>query len=144
MLNEALRDDQWERIKGFLPGTKGHVGRRGFNTRLFVDALLWFVRSGARWKDLPERFGKVQTVKTRYYKWVASGVFDRLFSALTEDADGEWHIPDSTIVRAHQHAAGARHKRGARMPRAWAVRAGAFPQRSMLASTGSAIPPPLS
>lgn len=132
MQNETLRDDQWERIKGLLPGMKGHVGRRAqTNTRLFVDALLWLVRSGGRWRDMPAQFGRLQTIKTRYYRWVESGVFDRLFAELSKDADTEWHIPDSTIVRAHQHAAGARHKKGARMPRALAEAVAGSPPKSI-------------
>jgi len=131
MSNEGLRDDQWDRIRHKLPGTKGHVGRRAqTSTRLFVEALLWFIRSGARWRDLPERFGKVQTVKTRYYRWVKNGAFDRILKDLVQDADTEWHIPDSTVVRAHAHAAGAPKKRGARTPRALAARAAGFPAKS--------------
>lgn len=142
MMNEGLRDDQWERIRHKLPGTKGHVGRRAStSTRLFVEAVLWLVRSGGRWRDLPERFGKVQTVKTRYYRWVENGVFDRLFSDLSRDADTEWHIPDSTVVRAHGCAAGARRKKGGRMPRALAGPEAVSPAKSTPPSTAWEIQP---
>jgi transposase len=76
---------------------------------------------GARWRDLPERFGKADTIKHRYYDWIERGVFLSLFQALSEDADFDWLMIDSTIVRAHQHAAGARRKKGGLMPRASAA-----------------------
>ena len=121
MTCDALRDDQWERIKHFVPG--GRKGKRGPRTdnRLFLDALLWMARSGGRWRDLPERFGAYQSVKRRYYRWIAMGVLDGMLMVLAREADLEWLMIDSTIVRAHQHAAGARKQKGGRMPRAWAA-----------------------
>jgi transposase len=117
---DALRDDQWERIQGFVPGgTKGRRGPRS-NNRRFLNALLWMARSGGRWRDLPERFGKHEAVKRRYYRWIGMGVLDGMLEVLAREADLEWLMIDSTIVRAHQHAAGARKEKGGRMPRAWA------------------------
>ena len=78
-------------------------------------------RSGGRWRDLPERLGDFQTVKRRYYRWIAMGVLDRILVALAREADFEWLMIDSTIVRAHQHAAGARKVKGGRMPKALAA-----------------------
>jgi transposase len=78
-------------------------------------------RSGARWRDLPERFGDYRTVKRRYYDWIERGVFTCLFNALSEDGDFEWLCVDATIIRAHQHAAGAARKKGGLMPRALAA-----------------------
>jgi transposase len=116
---DALREDQWERIKGFVPGgTKGERGPRTDNRR-FLDALLWMARSGGRWRDLPERLGNYQSVKRRYYRWIEMGVLDDILAVLSREADLEWLMIDSTIVRAHQHAAGARTEKGGRMPRAW-------------------------
>lgn len=117
---DALRDDQWERIKGFVPG--GRKGKRGPRTdnRKFLDALLWMARSGGRWRDLPERLGDYRSVKRRYYRWIEMGVLDDMLETLAREADLEWLMIDSTIVRAHQHAAGARKVKGGRMPRAWA------------------------
>ena len=122
---DALRDDQWERLKEFVPG--GRKGKRGPRTdnRRFVNALLWMARSGARWRDLPEQLGDYQTVKRRYYRWIEMGVLDAVLTALAREADLEWLMIDSTIVRAHQHAAGARRQKGGRMPRALAALAGA-------------------
>jgi transposase len=117
MTCDSLRDDQWERLKEFVPG--GRKGKRGprTNNRLFLDALLWMARSGGRWRDLPERFGDHQSVKRRYYRWIEMGVLDRILAALAREADLEWLMIDTTIVRAHQHAAGARKVKGGRMPR---------------------------
>jgi transposase len=115
---EVLRDDQWERLKPFVPG--GLKGKRGprSDARRFFDAILWLARSGARWRDLPEdRFGPYQTVKRRYYRWIEQGVFDRIFQAVAADPDMEWLAIDATVIRAHAQAAGGRRKRGDRKPR---------------------------
>jgi transposase len=117
---DGLRDDQWERIKAFVPGgTKGRRGPRTDN-RKFLNALLWMARSGGRWRDLPERLGDYQTVKRRYYRWIAMGVLDDMLAVLAREADLEWLMIDTTVVRAHSQAAGARKEKGGRMPRVWA------------------------
>jgi transposase len=116
---DALRDDQWERIKECVPGgTKGKRGPRT-NNRLFLDELLWMARSGGRWRDLPERLGDYRSVKRRYYRWIEMGVLDEMLAMLAREADLEWLMIDSTIVRAHQHAAGTRTVKGGQMHRAW-------------------------
>jgi transposase len=104
----ALRDDQWERIKDFLPGREGHVGGTAKDNRLFVDAVLYRYRAGIPWRDLPEHFGDFRVVHTRFSRWSRSGVWERVFQELAADADDEYHMIDSTIVRAHQHSAGAK------------------------------------
>jgi transposase len=116
---DALTDEQWARLAPLMPG--GCKGKRGprTNNRLFLDALIWMTRSGGRWKDLPERFGKVGTVKRRYYDWMARGVLAEILAALAQEADLEWICVDATIVRAHSQAAGASREKGALMPRAW-------------------------
>jgi transposase len=118
---DALRDDQWGRLQAFVPG--GRKGKRGPRTdnRRFLNALLWMARSGGRWRDLPRRFGKHESVKRRYYRWIEMGVLDAILAALAREADLEWLMIDSTIVRAHQQAAGARRQKGGRMPRALAA-----------------------
>src|SRR5271154_480387 len=115
---DALWDDQWERLKEFVPG--GRKGKRGPRTdnRRFLNALLWMARSGGRWRDLPERLGDYETAKRRYYRWLEMGVLDHILAALAREADLEWLMIDSTIVQAHQQAAGARRQKGGRMPRA--------------------------
>ena len=120
MTCDRLRDDQWDRLKGLMPGgTKGRRGPRTDN-RLFVDALLFMARFGGRWRDLPSEYGHYQSVKRRYYRWIEMGVLDDILTAVAQEADLEWLMIDSTIVRAHQHAAGARKDKGGRMPRVWA------------------------
>jgi transposase len=106
-----------ERVRAW--GAERQTGPRSDNRR-FLNALLWMARSGARWRDLPEQFGGFETVKRRYYRWIEMGVLDGILAALTREADLEWLMIDSTIVRAHQHAAGARRQKGGRMPRALA------------------------
>ena len=104
----ALRDDQWERIKDLLPGRVGHVGVTARDNRLFVDAVLYRYRAGIPWRDLPARFGDFRVVHLRHSRWSKSGVWERLFQALAQYADNEYAMIDATIVRAHQHSAGAK------------------------------------
>ena len=119
----GLRDDQWDRIEDFLPGRDGHVGVAAKDNRLFVEAVLYRYRAGIPWRDLPERFGPWKAVHTRFSRWAESGVWERLFKALAADADNEYAMIDSTIVRAHQHSAGAQKKR-AKTKRSGAAKAG--------------------
>jgi transposase len=109
----GLRNDQWERIKDVLPGREGHVGGTAQDNRLFVEAVLYRFRTGCPWRDLPERFGHWKSVHQRFGRWAKSGVFDRIFKLLASDHDNEYMMIDATIVRAHQHSAGARKKNGA-------------------------------
>ena len=110
MHRHALRDDQWLKIKDFLPGREGHVGGTAANNRLFVDAVIFRYRTGVSWRDLPDRFGRGVAVHRRYRRWCESGVFSRVFAELAIDADAEYVSLDSTSVRAHQHSAGAQKK----------------------------------
>jgi len=112
----ALRDDQWERIKDLLPGRKGHVGVTAKDNRLFVEAVLYRYRAGIPWRDLPERFGDFRVVHLRHSRWSKTGVWERVFKALAQDADNEYVMIDSTIVRAHQHSAGAKGGRRTSKP----------------------------
>ena len=104
-----LSDEQWQRVEGLLPGQVGSPGRSGDNNRLFLDAVLWIVRTGAPWRDLPERFGDWNSVFQRFNRWAKKGVWQQVFDAL-QDPDLEWLMLDATIIRAHVHAAGARKK----------------------------------
>ena len=104
----AFRDDQWERIKDSLPGRQGHVGRTARDNWLFVEAVLYRYRAGIVWRDLPERFGDFRVVHLRQSRWSRTGVWQRIFEALPQDADNEYCMIDSTIVKAHQHSAGAK------------------------------------
>jgi transposase len=104
----ALRDDQWERIKDLLPGRKETVGVTAKDNRLFVEAVLYRYRAGIPWRDLPKEFGDFRVVHTRFSRWSKRGVWQQVFDALAEEADTEYAMIDSTIVRAHQHSAGAK------------------------------------
>jgi len=108
MARRELRDDQWERIAPLLPGKATDRGVTAKDNRLFVDAVLWIARSGSHWRDLPEVFGNWNSVFTRYNRWSKNGVWERIFLALSGDPDFEYVLMDSTIVRAHQHSAGAK------------------------------------
>ena len=110
MRRYALRDDQWDRIKDLLPGREGYVGVTAKDNRLFVEAVLYRYRAGIPWRDLPERFGDPETIHTRFTRWAKSGVWEKVFNHLSDDADNEYAMIDSTIVRVHQHSAGARKK----------------------------------
>ena len=108
MDRDLLSDAQWERIAPLLPGKDGDPGRSGRDNRLFVEAVLWLVRAGAPWRDLPPRFGKWETVWKRFRRWAEKGVFERMFEALSGDPDFEYALIDGTIVKVHRHGTGAR------------------------------------
>lgn len=110
MRRYGMRDDQWERIKELLPGRDGHVGVTAKDNRLFIEAVIWKYRTGAPWRDLPERLGDWKNVHRRFSRWAKSGVWERIFKALADDPDTEYAMLDATIVRAHQHSAGALKK----------------------------------
>lgn len=112
MRRHALRDDQWERIKELLPGRPETVGVTAKDNRLFVNAVLYRYRTGIPWRDLPERFGSWKLVYNRYNRWSKTGVWEQVFKLLASDPDNEYAMIDSTIVRAHQHSAGAKKKSG--------------------------------
>ena len=110
MSRYALRDDQWERIKEMLPGRKETVGVTAKDNRLFLDGVLYRYRAGIPWRDLPEVFGDFRVVHTRYSRWSKKGIWQKIFETLSGDADNEYAMIDATIVRAHQHSAGAKKK----------------------------------
>ena len=114
MRRYELTDEQWERIKGLLPAQKPQTGRPAIDHRQIVNGIIWILKSGAPWRDLPERYGKVGTVSSRFYRWVQAGVWQQVLDGLRSQADDqgavdwELHMLDATIVRAHQHSAGAK------------------------------------
>ena len=108
MDRSALSDEQWERIAPLLPGKADDPGRTAADNRLFVEAVLWIVRTGSPWRDLPERFGNWNSVARRFRRWADKGVLDRLFESLSGEPDFEYAIVDGTIVRVHQHGTGAK------------------------------------
>jgi len=109
-----LTDRQWERLEPLLPPERPRTGRPNEDHRRILNGILWIHRTGAPWRDLPERYGPVGTVSSPFYRWRAVGVWARVLAELQREADArgrlDWglHSVDSTIIRAHQHAAGAR------------------------------------
>jgi transposase len=118
-LRYELSEAQWRRLEPLLPGRLGTVGRPAEDNRRFVNGVLWVIRSGMRWADLPERYGKYKSVHKRFMRWGEAGVWDRLFEDLVADRKNPYLMLDLTIVRAHQQAATGR-KKGAKT-RLWGV-----------------------
>lgn len=118
MNRHELTNRQWERLQPLLPPQKPKTGRPGTDHRRLLNGILWLLRTGAPWRDLPERYGPWATVASRFYRWRKAGIWARLFTAVQQQADArgdlDWdiHYVDGTIIRAHQHAAGA-HKSSA-------------------------------
>ena len=113
MIRTQLDDRQWAKVATFLEGERG-AGRPPLDDRRFVEAVLWWRRTGVPWRDLPDEFGPWKTVFNRFDRWSKNGKWDRLLGAVRADVDDEWHSVDSTINRAHQHAAGGKGGRRAR------------------------------
>ena len=111
MPRKLLRDDQWERIQDLLPGKVTDAGATGKDNRLFVEAVLWIARTGSPWRDLDPALGNWHTTYTRFSRWGKKGVWQRVIKAVSDDADLEALFIDSTVVRAHRHAAGAKKKK---------------------------------
>ena len=114
----SLSDEQWEKIKDYLPGKDGDAGRSALNNRQFINAVMWIARSGAPWRDLPVEFGKWSNVHKRFTRWSKAGVWQAIFNTLAADHDTEWLMMDSTIVKIHQHGAGAA---GGKKSRQWSI-----------------------
>ena len=109
-----LTDEQWEKLEPLLPPQKPRTGRPNKDHRTIINGILWILKTGAQWEDLPERYGSPKTVSSRLYRWRKAGVWDQVLSELQRQGDtlGEvqWtiHYVDGTSVRAHQSAAGAK------------------------------------
>jgi transposase len=104
----VLTDAQWAKMEPLCLGKRGDPGRSGTDNRLFVEAVLWIVRTGSPWRDLPAAFGNWSTVYTRFRDWVAADVFQRLFDAVSDEPDMEYAMVDATIVKVHRHGQGAK------------------------------------
>lgn len=129
----AIADADWDRIKDLLPGQPGQHGGVAQDNRLFIDAILYIARTGIPWEDLPARFGKANSVWRRFDRWAKKGIWQRILEIL-RDPDLEWLILDSTVVRAHPCAAGAK-KNGTvpavRPSKRWAAPAAALAPKCM-------------
>ena len=113
-----LSEAQWRRIAPLLPGKTTDPGRTAADNRLFVNGVLWVLRSGAFWQHLPERYGKWKSVHARFTRWAKNGVWEKVFAELIKARDNKYLMLDSTLVRVHQQAAGG--KGGPRIRR-WGV-----------------------
>lgn len=103
-----LTQEQWDEIKDSLPGKKGDPGRTGENNKEFIEAVMWVAKTGAPWRDLPPEYGNWATAHKRFTRWAKNGVWQMIFNTFAVNADTEWLMIDSSIIRAHQHAAGAK------------------------------------
>ena len=107
-----VSDAEWERLRPLLPSHTAGKPRK--DDRLVVNGILWKLTTGVPWRDLPERYGPWASVYTRFRRWTVAGVWDRIFAAVQRQADAagqlDWevHFVDGTVIRAHQHAAGAK------------------------------------
>jgi transposase len=125
MHRHELNDAQWKVVAGLLPSRRGPRAKRG--DRVFVNAVLWRLKTGAPWRDIPERYGSWKTTYNRFARWAKQGRWERLFRALsTPDEVGS--LIDGSVVRAHQDAAGGK---GGSDAMVWAVLEEVFPQKSM-------------
>jgi transposase len=111
-----LSDQQWQQLQPLLPPQKPTTGRPAKDHRTIINGILWVLRTGAPWRDLPERYGPWRTVASRFYRWRKDGLWDCLLRSVQQQShiwgkvNWELHYVDGTMVRAHQHAAGARGK----------------------------------
>ncbi|SRR6266567_10641 len=141
MKRHSLTDNQWEQLAPLLPPAKPRTGRPNSDHRRILDGILWRLTTGAPWRDLPVAFGPWQTVYSRFRRWQRAGIWDRLLSALHAQADAagrfDWtlHFVDGSVIRAHQHAAGA--KKGAPIKPAAGVAAVSAPSSTFAPSAAA-------
>ena len=108
-----LTERQWKRLKSLLPAQKPETGRPSKNHRTIINGMLWILRTGAPWRDLPEHYGAWETVAGRFYRWRKSGLWQKVLQSLQQQADASGHLDwevhyvDGSVIRAHLHAAGA-------------------------------------
>lgn len=115
MSRHVLTDVQWSIIEPYCLGKKSDPGQTGGDARLFMEAVLWIVRTGAQWRELPVEFGQWNSVFKRFRRWVKADVFYRLFKALATDSDFEYTMIDGTIMKVHRSGQGAKGGRKARL-----------------------------
>jgi transposase len=114
MRTVTLTDEQWQKILPFLRTCSNiYIGQED-ECRQFVEAILWVARSGAQWRLLPDAYGNWNSIYKRFSRWSSRGVFEQFFEFCAQDRDLEYLMIDSTIIRAHPCAAGARKKVAAR------------------------------
>jgi len=137
-----LTHTHWERLQPLLPPPKPKTGRPAVDHRRLLHGILWILRTGAPWRDLPERYGPWRPVASRFSRWQKAGIWNQLLAAVQAqaDADGQinWdiHALDGTMSRAHQHAAGA--TKGPQSPKPSAVAGAVSAPKSTCGLKGAA------
>ena len=134
MASGDLTDAEWELVGPLLPPERGRPGKPARDNRTVLNGILWRALAGARWRAVPERYGKGNSVWRRFARWRDLGVFDALFAALAGSGAAEEGVQmlDSTVIRAHQHAAGAK---GGSKAKRWGARAAGSPPSCTCAAT---------
>jgi len=104
-----LSEAEWRLLKDLLPAERGRKSRPAFDNRMIVNGILWRIRTGAPWRDVPEKYGKWMTVYQRFRRWSEAGVWEAVATTLTQAmADNSHHSVDSTTVQGRVSAAGAK------------------------------------
>jgi len=102
-----ISDAVWTLIEPHTIGSKGTWGGNARDTRLFINAVFWILRTGAPWRDLPPDYGNWNTVQRRFCRWRDKGIWEKLLEALIDDPDFEWLMIDASHVKVHSHGTGA-------------------------------------
>jgi len=107
-MRKELTNKQWDRIKSFFPDRTGQKGRPPKSHRMMINAILWILRTGAPWRDLSPKYGSWKSVYTRFSRWSKSGLWEEIFIHISKKSNSEYNMIDSTVIKVHQHASGAR------------------------------------
>ena len=104
---QDISDKLWNKIEPLLSGIKGKAGRNGDDNRRFINGVMWILRTGAPWRDLPESYGDWKNTHRRFCRWRDRGAWEDILNEMIEEPDFEWLMIDASHVKVHQHAAGA-------------------------------------
>jgi len=102
-----IKDEAWVLIEAHLPGQRGQWGGVAADNRRFINGVFWILRTGAPWRDMPQDYGNWNSVAKRFYRWVDSGLWEKLLEIIVDDPDYEWLMIDASHIKVHPHAAGA-------------------------------------
>ena len=103
-----ISDRVWRLLEPHLPGRRGAWGRVAHDNRRFINAVIWILRTGAPWRDLPAEYGGWKNTHRRFCRWRDKGIWEKLFNLFVQDPDFEWLMIDASYIKVHPHAAGAR------------------------------------